>query len=115
MTETNQPIALPAPVAEQGSVETVPLFTIGDEEFRIPAKPRVNLALKYLHQAKTIGEDKAAANLLAALLGDEGFAALAEYDDLTPEQFDAVMAAAQKHTLGALEKTRGNGQRGPRK
>lgn len=109
------PIELPAPSGEQTEVATVVLFKIGDTEYRIPEKPNANVALKYLKDVRDKGEDFAAANLLATLLGEDGFNDLAEYDELTDTQFEAVMKAAQKHVLGAMEKTRGNSGRGPRR
>ncbi len=109
------PVSLPAPSQEVEEVETIVLFTIGDEEYRIPKKPKANVALKYLKNVRDRGEDFAAAELLAEVLGEDGFNALAEYDELTDDQFEAVQKAAQKHVLGAMEKNRGNSGRGPRK
>jgi len=89
-----------------GSAPAAPnieLFSLDGVAYTIPAKPRVNLALRYLWHAKQYGEDRAAADLLESLLGAEGFEALVNYDDLTGEQFEAIMAAATKYTLGALE------------
>ena len=91
---------------------SVELFSLDGVSYTIPAKPRVNLALRYLWHAKQYGEDRAAAELLESLLGAEGFEALVNYDDLTTEQFDAIMAAATKYTLGALEDTTGKSGRG---
>jgi len=82
---------------------SVELFSLDGVSYTIPAKPRVNLALRYLWHAKQYGEDRAAAELLESLLGAEGFEALMNYDDLTGDQFEAIMAAATKYTLGALE------------
>lgn len=105
-------VALPAPGSSSKPVETVVLFSIGDREFRIPSKPKVNTSLRYLRNVRTLGEDRAASELLAELLGEEGFNALADYDDLTADQFTAVVRAAQKHVLGSLEDNRGNSARG---
>lgn len=105
-------VRLPAPSADQGEEETVVLFAIGEAEYHVSAKPKMNVALKYLRAARSKGEDAAAAELLASLLGEEGFNALCDYDELTPEQFEAVTKIAQQHVLGALEASRGNGGRG---
>ena len=86
---------------------SVELFSLDGVAYTIPAKPRVNLALRYLWHAKQYGEDRAAAELLEALLGAEGFEALMNYDDLTGDQFEAIMRVATKYTLGALEDTTG--------
>lgn len=95
--------------------ELVELFTLDGRVFSIPAKPRVSVALRYLWHARQYGEDRAAAELLEALLGAEGFEALVNYDDLTAEQFQAVLDAAQKVTLGALEDAKGNSGSGQRR
>jgi hypothetical protein len=93
----------------------VELFSLDGVPYTIPAKPRVNLALRYLWHAKQYGEDRAAAELLESLLGADGFEVLVNYDDLTTEQFDAIMTAATKYTLGALEDTTGKSGSGRNK
>jgi len=93
----------------------VELFSLDGVPYTIPAKPRVNLALRYLWHAKQYGEDRAAAELLESLLGADGFEVLVNYDDLTTEQFDAIMTAATKYTLGALEDTKGKSGSGRNK
>jgi len=54
----------------------VELFSLDGVSYTIPAKPRVNLALRYLWHAKQYGEDRAAAELLESLLGADGFEVL---------------------------------------
>lgn len=98
--------------ADSGPPEMVDLFSIDDTTYQIPAKPRVNIALKYLWHAKQYGEDRAAAELLEALLGAEGFEALVNYDDLEPGDLERIMEVATKHTLGALDDIKGNSGRG---
>jgi len=85
----------------------VELFSLDGVSYTIPAKPRVNLALRYLWHSKQYGDDRAAAELLESLLGAEGFEALMNYDDLTGDQFEAIMRVATRYTLGALEDTTG--------
>jgi len=99
-------IELTRPVGDS-EVEMVPLFSIDGKEYRVPAKPRVNVALKYLTNAREHGEQMAQMMLLEDLLGAEGYKALAEYDDLTAEQLSQVADLAAKLTLGQLES--GNG------
>ncbi len=93
--------------------EEIELFSIDGVAYTIPAKPRVNVALKYLWHVRQYGEDRAAAELMESLLGAKGFQALVEYDDLEPEQFAQILTLAQQHVLGALEAIRGNSGRGP--
>lgn len=83
--------------------EKVDLFTIDGQTYSIPAKPRANIALKYLRNVRVEGQDFAAGVMLEDLLGEEGYTALMEYDDLTMEDLNAIMMAAQKVLLGAIE------------
>lgn len=92
--------------------EEIPLFKLDGKTYTIPSKPKASVALRYLHELRTKGEDYAAGHMLEAMLGAEAYQALMNYDDLELEQFSAVMAACQKVLLGAIEKTQGNVQRG---
>ncbi|TQS30055.1 hypothetical protein [Microbispora sp. KK1-11] len=95
-----------APVA----VEKVPLFSIDDVEYGMPATIRPNVALKYLRMVRTQGGDVAEAWLLEEVLGAEAYEALMEYDQLTVDQLNQVMAIVRDHVLGQAEQQRaGNG------
>jgi hypothetical protein len=83
--------------------ERVPLFYIDDVEYCIPKRPRMNIALQYMHLAKDQGDAVATDYLLGSLLGEEGYRALREFDQLTPEQFQHITAIATRQTMGALE------------
>jgi uncharacterized protein YihD (DUF1040 family) len=87
--------------------EQIQIFSIDGKEYTIPAKPRVNVALKYLHDAKHKSEDIAAAGLLENLLGEEGYEALMNYEDLTADQLKAIMKIVQKVALGSMEESQG--------
>lgn len=88
---------------QQGEPEMVDLFTLNGKTYQIPKKPKVNVALKFLRNARTSGEALAADVLLEDLLGKEGYEALTGYDDLTQAQLEQVMFIAQKTVLGSLE------------
>jgi hypothetical protein len=81
----------------------IPLFSIDGVEYSIPARPRLNVALQFMHMTRTQGDGAAMDVLLEKLLGTDGYRALREYDDLTPEQFAKITAIASEVTLGALE------------
>ncbi|MFE2407126.1 hypothetical protein ACFXDE_02145 [Kitasatospora sp. NPDC059408] len=89
--------------APRADEKRVPLFYIDDVEYTIPARPRMNVALQYMHLAKDQGDAVAADYLLGSLLGEDGYRALREYDQLTPEQFQQITAIATRQTMGALE------------
>jgi hypothetical protein len=116
-TAAKRPALPAAPTASGSDVEFEPprlttstepakrvvLFYINDRPYSIVLKPGVNVGLKYLHLVRTVGENQAMGYLLEKLLGTEGYEALMDYDDLTPEQFESVCDVASNLTLGALE------------
>lgn len=112
--EDDNRIVLPASTAAAIS-DTVVLFELDGREFRVPAKPRVTVALRYLRTVRDKGTDVAAASLLTELLGVDGFDALCEYEDLTVDQFKSIMDAAQKLTMGAIEKAFGGNSPGSKR
>lgn len=89
--------------SSKANEERVPVFYIDDVEYTIPARPRMNIALQFMHLAREQGDSQAMDYLLGKLLGEEGYRALREYDDLLPEQFTQITEIATKLTLGALE------------
>lgn len=104
-----------APKLDNSKVEMINLFQLGGRTYQIPAKPRVNLALKFLWQRKTKGELEAAAALLGDMIGDEGFQALMEYEDLTSEILEKVCTAAATVAMGGMEQAVGNSGGGQKK
>ena len=89
-------------------VEKLELFSIDGKSYYIDNKPRINVALKTLKLLRTEGEEAAMAFMMEAAIGEEAFDALTEYDDLTPETFQAIVQAAQKVVFGGLEAPKGN-------
>lgn len=116
MTEITEPLDADATLDDVVRLTTkhdviddkrVPLFEIDDVTYTVPAKPRVNLALKFMYQARTLGQDTAAMNILEDLLGHDGFQALMNYDDLTQEDLEAVIGRATRLLMGSLESVSG--------
>ena len=87
--------------------ESVELFRIDDTPYTVQRRPRVNVSLRYLKMARTQGQETAIAYLLEAMLGEDGYEALCNYDDLTPEQFETVVKAAQDIALGGFNGPKG--------
>jgi hypothetical protein len=83
--------------------ERVPLFYIDDREYTVAKRPGVNVGLEYLHLSRTSGQEIAIDYLLGKLLGEEGYRALREYDQLTSDQFKQICEVAARLTLGAIE------------
>ncbi len=100
---TGQPSAVRLATTGAHLSERVPLFYIDDQVYTIAAKPRPNVALRYMYTLKTRGEQIATAQLLEDLLGHDAYLALMDHDDLEQEQLTAIMQIAQKLTMGALE------------
>lgn len=109
------PVHLPAPSEEAAQVEKVTLFTIGDTEYQVPKTPGMGVGLRYLRNLRAKGEDVAVAELMVEMLGEDGFDALCDYPDLTPQQFEAVGKTVQKLAMAGVEQTRPNSGRGQRK
>lgn len=105
MTQPFQPVALTTKVAgdESPDQDRVVVFTLDGVEFTMPRKPRMNLGIRFLWEMKYLGEVKAVPNFLEAMLGKEGFQALAMAEAITPEQFKAVLDIAQNLAMGESE------------
>jgi hypothetical protein len=88
---------------EKGPVEMTVLFTIDDVDYSVPTHTAPNMSLKYLWLLKKEGAAAANFYMLTVLLGEEGYEALMNYDDLSQEDYDAVLAAANKIMLGKDE------------
>lgn len=97
------------PAAE---VERRDLFEIDDVMYSIPVKVAVNKALKYLHIARMQGTEAGVDYMLGLLLGEEGYAALRNFDDLTEDDLAAVIKACEKVMAGAVENPKGKRKNG---
>lgn len=86
----------------------VVLFEIDGTEYTVPARPRANISLQFMRDLRSVGENIAVANMLTALLGEDGFNALADYEDLTMEQMKQVIDVAQRLIFGELNAATGN-------
>lgn len=100
---------------DRSDEEMVVLFTLDDVEYKVPARPRVNLSLQYLTDARQFGEQLAQMMLLEKMLGPDGYEALSSWEDLTAEQLGEVADYAARLALGALEGSQGNDKSGSKK
>ena len=111
------------PVEQREPEERVPLFTLDDEvevegedgavtkvprhrEFTVPRNPSTNILLKFLWQSKT-DQLEAMANLLTSMLGEEGYVALMEWDELSNEILQRIVNAAVLLLTGDAEAPKG--------
>ncbi len=97
---------------DRGEEEMVDLFSIDGVVYQMPAAPRANIALQYLVDLKDQGPMLAEMRLMEALVGEEGYRALAGFPDLDRESMRAITRDAAMRTLGALEVHEGNGEGG---
>jgi len=88
--------------------EEVPVFTIDGVTYSISNKPRANVALKMLWLMKTVGEEKAAAEIVPEVLGEELMLVLMDYEDLTNEDLQGVFARVQSIIFNQAEDEEGN-------
>lgn len=92
------------------SEERVEIFKLNGESYTIPRKPKVNIALRYLREVRTLGQELAVGKLLEDMLGIEGYNALMEYEELTAEQLQQVILVTTRIVMGSLEGS-GKGKR----
>lgn len=83
------------------------LFELNGREYTVPKRIGPNVALGYMRDIRRHGKEHAIAGIMEALLGREALDALADYEDLSEEELEQVMAAVQHHVLGPLEKRSG--------
>ena len=83
--------------------KTLTLFRLNGEDYRVPARPPVALALRFLDDLNRKGEDLAVAAMLPRLLGEDAWQALLQEDDLTMEEFEAIAKAAGNLLMGSVK------------
>lgn len=95
--------------------QRVPAFSINGTVYTIATRPKTNAGLKYIHLARTRGQEIAVDFMLETLLGKEGYQALMDFDDLTEQNLTEVIEAASKIMLGAVEGPKGKQSAGSRR
>ena len=85
-------------------VEQIELFELDGKSYTIANKPRVNLSLKVLRISADKSEQPGRGDMLEALLGKENYETLLDFDDLTIEDFTAIVELASEVVFGELEK-----------
>lgn len=83
------------------------LFYVDDEEYSIPKRVGRNHGLRYLRTSRKQGEALAAQELLEVLIGEDGYEALMNCDDLKDEQLDQIMTRLRDMALGEVEDEEG--------
>jgi hypothetical protein len=89
-----------APAA--GPEETVHLFTLHGVDYYIPAEPKANISLQFMRRYR---EDPIEAQgwILEAMLGEEAYTALAEWEGFTNDHLRQIVGALTKILMGGVE------------
>jgi hypothetical protein len=99
---------------ESEPIEMVTLFEIDDTTYQVPKNPSPTVGLRYLKICKTEGPEAGAYYLLSNMLGEQGYEALMDYEQLTQDQYDFILTAALRIATGKTERPKGrNLQTGP--
>jgi hypothetical protein len=83
--------------------DRVPVFSIDDVEYTVPARPRPNISLKFMRNLHDHDEQYAMAALMEDMLGKDGWNALCEFDGLTEEELTDIMDLIQELAMGGSE------------
>jgi hypothetical protein len=83
--------------------DRVVLFYVDDEPYSVPKKIGRNHGLRYLRTVRKQGEALAAQELLEVLIGEDGYNALMNCDDLNDDDLDRIMDRLRDEALGAVE------------
>lgn len=83
--------------------DRIVLFYVDEEEYSIPKRVGRNHGLRYLRTMRRQGEAIAAQELLEILIGEDGYEALMECEDLTDEDLDKIMTRLRDMALGEVE------------
>lgn len=99
----------PIVVHSTGKVpDRVILFTIDDNEFSVPAKPGVNVTLRFLDEMRrTSNEMFAALGLLEVMLGKDKYQELLDFDELDDDLLGKILEQVVKLALDRIEEPAG--------
>ncbi|MER7814548.1 hypothetical protein [Streptomyces sp. NPDC096153] len=98
-----EPVRLSSKQSEPKAEDRVVLFYVDDEPYTVPKRIGRNHGLRYLRTARRQGEPIAAQELLETLIGEDGYEALMNCDDLEDDQLDQIMNRLRDEALGAVE------------
>lgn len=86
------------------AAERVVLFTIDGVEFTVPKRPGVNMTLKFLNEMrKSKNEMFAALGLLEAMLGEEKYNELLDYEELEDDLLGEILEQVVKLAMDRIE------------
>lgn len=95
-------------------VEMVDFITIDDVVYQVPAKPKLAIALQFLDDTRRRGSVLAEMILLEKMVGEKGYKAICEFEDIQPEDMRKIMNALADTVLGVLEESPNSDSGSPR-
>jgi|SRR5688572_23003614 hypothetical protein len=88
--------------------DKIVLFTIDDQDFTVPAKPGMRVALKFLNQMKKSDNEMfGMLQLLEDMLGEEQYNKLLDYEELSDELVGKIAEQCITLALGNAQETTG--------
>lgn len=103
--ENSGPIIVKSTGEKKGKIV---LFTIDDQEFTVPAKPGMRVALKFLNQMKKSDNEMfGMLQLLEDMLGADQYEKLLDYEELTDELVGKIAEQCITLALGNAQETTG--------
>lgn len=85
---------------DKAPVEQVHLFSIDGKPYYAKTGVPFTDTLKAMKVFRERGEEAAQFYAIELVLGEEGFEALTRFEDLTEEQFESILAYADKVVIG---------------
>ena len=98
-----EPIRLETDEDDDGEIEQVHVFSIGDNDYYMPTQVPFSHSIKSMEILAREGEAAASAYQLRTTLGDEGYEALLGFEGLKKEDFDKILALANKIILAGKD------------
>jgi hypothetical protein len=88
--------------------DKIVLFTIDDQDFTVPAKPGMRVALKFLNQMKKSDNEMfGMLQLLEDMLGEEQYNKLLDYEELSDDLVGKIAEQCITLALGNAQETTG--------
>lgn len=88
------------PAAERSMVD---LFSIDGVMYQMPVNLGANVALGYMKLARTHGQEAAMGWALEKVIGEAGYNALMECDEITTADLETIMKVVHDNVMGPVE------------
>lgn len=96
-------------------VKYVPFFYIDDVEYTIPEKVPARVVATYLRDVRSQGDDRALANALIELCGEEAWDALIDAEHVGDREMQQIMGVLSELLMGGMKKAMGKSRNAQRR